>query len=82
MTQYQSFLIGCVIASAVFGVVNIILRKKPEKADLVIDYIMYFVLGAMLAYSIYSTDFTPVEEKLDKQLKEYKDTQRRVHGLA
>ncbi len=81
MIQLKMFLTGCVAVSLITMVVNVILKKHPNRADKVIDYIIFFVLGALLSYAIIATDWTPVEEKLSKDLKEYRDTQRNIWKL-
>ncbi len=69
---------GCVLVCITTFVVNAVLRKHPQKADKVIDYIMYVVISALLTYAISVTDWAPVEEKLSKDLKDYRETQQNV----
>ena len=78
MTQFKSFLIGCVIVCVITLAVNAILKKQPEKADKLINYILFAILGVLISYAIVITDWEPVEEKLSKDLKDYRDTQRNV----
>ena len=72
------FFIGCVLVCIITMVVNVILKKKPEKADKVIDYILFSILTVLLSYAIVVTDWEPVEEKLSKDLKDYRETQRNM----
>ena len=81
MTQLKMFLTGCVLVCITTLVVNVILRKHPLKADKVIDYIMFFVLTVLLTYAIAVTNWQPVEEKLSKDLKDYRETQQNVWKL-
>ena len=78
MTQLRFFFIGCVAVCIITFLVNIILKKNPVKADKVIDYIMFGILALLLSYAIAITDWVPVEEKLSKDLKDYRETQRNV----
>ena len=78
MTRLKMFLIGCVIVCIITLVVNVILKNNPKKADKVINYIIFFLLASLLSYGIVVTDWKPVEEKLSKDLKEYRETQRNV----
>ncbi len=78
MTRLKMFLIGCVIVCIITLVVNVILKNNPKKADTVINYIIFFLLASLLSYGIVITDWKPVEEKLSKDLKEYRETQRNV----
>ena len=78
MIQLKMFFTGCVLVCIITFVVNLILKKQPEKADKVIDYIMFSILAGLLSYAIAITDWAPVEEKLSKDLKDYRDTQRNM----
>ena len=78
MIQLKMFFTGCVIVCIITFVVNAILKKKPELADKVIDYIMFSILTVLISYAIAVTDWAPVEEKLSKDLKEYQETQRNM----
>ena len=78
MIRLKMFLIGCVIVCVITLVVNVILRKNPKKADIVINYIIFILLASLLSYGIVATDWKPVEEKLSKDLEEYQETQRNV----
>ena len=78
MTQLRMFLLGCVAVCIITFVVNIILKKDPHKADKVIDYVLFGILAILLSYAIAITDWMPVEEKLSKDLKDYRETQRNV----
>ncbi len=81
MAQFKMFLTGCVLVCITTLVINLILRKQPQKADKVIDYIMYVVITGLLTYAIAVTDWTPVEEKLSEDLKDYRETQKNVWKL-
>ena len=78
MIRLQMFLYGCVLVCVITFVVNLILKKNPHKADKVLDYIFYSILTALIGYAIAITDWDPVEEKLSKDLKDYRETQRNV----
>lgn len=78
MIQLRMFLIGCLTVCIITLVVNYIFKKDPIKADKVIDYIMFGILVLLLSYAIAVTDWVPVEEKLSKDLKDYRETQRNV----
>ena len=78
MIRLKMFFIGCVLVCVITMVVNVILKKKPEKADKVIDYILFSILTVLLSYAIVVTDWEPVEEKLSKDLKDYRETQRNM----
>ena len=78
MIRLKMFFIGCVLVCVITMVVNVVLKKKPEKADKVIDYILFSILTVLLSYAIVITDWEPVEEKLSKDLKEYRETQRNM----
>ena len=78
MIRLKMFFIGCVLVCVITMVVNVIFKKKPEKADKVIDYILFSILTVLLSYAIVITDWEPVEEKLSKDLKEYRETQRNM----
>ena len=76
MTQFGMFLVGCSVVSVITVVVNMLLKKNPEKADQIINYIMIFLLLLFMGLAIKSTDWLPVEEKLSDDLNEYKEAQR------
>ncbi len=78
MTQINAFLLGCSAVVIVSLVVNIIFSKQPKKADVVIDYVMGIALVVLLGYAIAITDWMPVEERLSKDLKDYRETQKNV----
>ncbi len=78
MEQLRMFLFGCIAVCIITFLVNIIFKKNPIKADKVIDYIMFSILAVLLSYAIAVTDWVPVEEKLSKDLKDYRETQRNV----
>ena len=81
MIQFKMFLLGCLVVSVITAVVNVLFRKNPRKADKVINYIMFLLLAVLLQLAIRATDWMPVEEKLSKDLKDYRETQRNVWGL-
>ncbi len=81
MTQFKMFLVGCLLVCITTLAVNVILKKHPHKADKVIDYIMFIVLASLLSYAIAITNWEPVEEKLSKDLKDYRETQQNVWKL-
>ena len=78
MIQLKMFFTGCVMVCIITMVVNVIFKKKPQKADKVIDYILFSLLAVLLSYAISVTDWAPVEEKLSKDLKDYRETQRNM----
>ena len=78
MIRLQMFLTGCVLVCIITFVVNIILKKNPIKADKILDYILFSILAVLLSYAIAVTDWSPVEEKLSKDLKDYRETQKNV----
>ena len=78
MESYIMFLSGCVITCFITLLVNGVLKKRPRKADTLIDYIMISLLVILVSYAISITTWEPVEQKLSKELKEYRDTQKNV----
>ncbi len=76
MESYKMFLTGCVITCIITLVVNVVFKKRPKMADKVIDYIMFSILAILIGYAISITEWDPVEKKLSKELKEYRDTQK------
>ena len=78
MNQINSFLLGCSAVVVVSLVVNIIFKQHPKKADLVIDYITFTALAVLLSYAIAVTDWEPVEERLSKDVRDYRETQKNI----
>ena len=78
MNQLSSFLLGCSAVVVVSLVVNVIFKKQPKKADLVIDYVLGITLAVLLGYGIVITDWQVAEERLSKDLKDYRETQKNI----
>ncbi|MEM1336273.1 MAG: hypothetical protein AAF717_02120 [Bacteroidota bacterium] len=76
MEPYKAFLFGCVSTCLLTLLVNLVFKKQPQKADVVIDYLMFSSMAILIGYAISVTKWDPVEKKLSKELKEYRDTQK------
>lgn len=78
METYKMFLYGGLITCLITLLVNALFKKRPKTADRVIDYVVFSLMVILLTYAVSITEWDPVEKKLSKELKEYRDTQKNL----
>ena len=78
MEPYKMYLTGCLITCAVTLVANLLFKKSPKKADKIVDIVMFPLLLILIGYAISLTNWAPIEKKLSKELKEYRETQKNI----
>ena len=78
MEPYKMYLTGCLITFVVTLVANLMFKSTPHIADKMVDLIIFPLLVVLIAYAISITHWKPIEKKLSKDLKEYRDTQKNI----
>lgn len=78
MEFYKTYFISLLIVMAITLSVTVVLKKRPDLVDLVIDRIVFSLMAILLVYACFTTDWGQVKKKLEKDLKTYQETQRNV----
>lgn len=81
MEPFVQFLYGCVIIALITLLANLLFKKRPQIADKVIDYVTLSLLVVLIGYAITQTVWEPIENKLSKELEEYRETQKNAWRL-
>ena len=78
MERLRMFLTGCAIVCLFTPVINKLFEQNPHKADRIIHITAFALLFVLCFYASLKTNWEVVEKRLEKDVRDYRNTQRNI----